>query len=149
MRGLSPANQLLKSKIKNLKSKISPPHPSPLPQRGEGTKQCPSPPRGRRWPSGRMRGLSPAIQLLKSKIKNQKSKISPPHPSPLPQRGEGTVAKCPSPPRGRRWPSGRMRGPDSQLNCLLPTQIENRKSKISNQPPPHPLRRTGEGTAAN
>ena len=46
---------------------------STLPQGREGTvAKCPSPPRGRRWPLGRMRGLSPAIQPLKSKIENQK-----------------------------------------------------------------------------
>ena len=100
---------------------------STLPQGREGTvAKCPSPPRGRRWPLGRMRGLSPAIQLLKSKIKNQKSKTQPPHPSPLPQGGEGTVAKCPSPPRGRRWPSGRMRGLSPAIQ-LLKSKIENQK----------------------
>ena len=65
------------------------PWPSPPKWRGDN-RNCPSPPRGRRWPLGRMRGLS----LQPQNTQQRKTETQTPHPSPLPHSGEGTIARC-------------------------------------------------------
>ena len=91
-----------------------PPHPSPLPQGGEGTVariqpqtlyhktwpfQPPFSPSGEKVAGGRMRG--PGFLRFNEHEKDTKHK--PPHPGPLPQGVEGTVAEVGGVASGGDW----------------------------------------------